>query len=78
VTGEKKTEGIRFDWAEADHQALQRIARAKGYESHNQLARQWVLERLEAEIHAAKVVLGIQDVAGISRNLPEPTGMRRK
>lgn len=78
MTDGKKTEGVRFDWSDEAHQALQRMARARGYESHNALARDWLLERLQKEIHAAKVALGIEDGAGIFRNFPESSGGPRK
>jgi hypothetical protein len=77
VTDGKKTEGVRFDWPDEAHKALQRMARAKGYESHNALARDWLLERIQQELHAAKVMLGIEDGAGISRNFPESSGKGR-
>ena len=78
MTGDKKTEGVRFDWSDEAHQALQRIARAKGYASHNALARDWLVERLQAEIHAAKVILNLDDGSGIVRSFPESAGGARR
>jgi hypothetical protein len=37
----------------------------------------WLLERIQQELHAAKVMLGIEDGAGISRNFPESSGKGR-
>ena len=77
MTGEKKTEEVRFPIDEATLDLLKRVARARGHSHHAALVREWMVDRLLAEVHAAKVILSGVDVAGIERNRAETLGKGR-
>lgn len=78
MTGDKKTEEVRYPVDAATLDLLKRVARAHGFDSHAALAREWLLDRLRLEVHAAKVILGSVDVAGIDRNPSESVGAERR
>ena len=77
MTGEKKTEEVRFPIDEPTLDLLKRVARAHGYTHHAGLVREWMVDRLAAEVHAAKVILGTEAVPGIDRNRSEIVGKGR-
>lgn len=77
MTGDKKTEEVRFPIDAGTLDLLKRVARAHGFDSHAALVREWMVDRLRDEVHAAKVILGSADVAGIDRNPPEAAGTAR-
>lgn len=77
MTGDKKTEEVRFPIDEATLDLLKRVARAHGYTHHSGLVREWMVDRLSAEVHAAKVILGSDAVDGIARNRAETIGRGR-
>ena len=75
---EKKTEEVRFPIDETTLRTLKRVAAARGYAHHGAMVREWMAERMAAEIHAAKVILNMDDGAGIDRNPSESIGRGRK
>ena len=77
MTGDKKTEEVRFPIDAPTLSRLKRVALARGYDHHAALVREWMVQRLEAEVHAAKVILGVDDAAGIDRNRSETAGKGR-
>ncbi len=78
MTGEKKTEEVRFPVDADTLGRLKRIARAHGYDSHSALVREWMLREIDREFRVAKLVLGMDAGAGIDGNPSETIGGRRK
>ncbi len=78
MTGEKKTEEVRFPIDADTLGRLKRIAHAHGYNNHSALVREWMLREIDREFHAAKLILGMDEGAGIDRNGSEIVGGRRK
>lgn len=75
---EKKTEGVRFDWEKSFQDGLKRLARAKGFEGHNELAREVLKDYVMREYRAATIVLEGTDPFGIARDQPEAPGIVRR